>query len=861
MVGGEGLAPGRIERGRLDVSSPTWQEIDEVLTAVVDLDPAQRQEFLEQRCADNSELRRRVDELLAALDAEKDFLEQPFVVDTAGLWNPPAEEEVAVDRRIGPYRIERPIGEGGSSTVYLAMRDDDVYQGQVALKVIHRGYLADTLRQRFRAERQILASLDHPYIARLLDGGSTPGGRPYIVMEAIDGQPIDRYCEEAGLARAEIIALFRLVCEAVQYAHRYLVVHRDLKPANILVSTDGIPKLLDFGIAKLLDTSEFPYTVEETQPGVRPMTPSYASPEQLRGQTITTASDVFALGLVLHRLLTGRLPPSPHQPSDDSRSEPSLEGDIGKILTMALRQEPERRYASVGQFSEDLRRYLLGRPVMARPPTFFYRTHKFLRRHRLATALVASLLGVSAFFAVHLARQVERTSAALRVAENERDKAQQFSDILFGIFESADPAEARGGEITARELLDRGAAELSLLDDNPQVQSATLDTIGRIYGELAQYDEARALLERAIDQRRQVFGPATLEVAESMAHLGRVMTETGDFERAESLHRKALDLRRDLAGELSEEAASSLFDLATTLFELGRFDEARPYVETALAIRRRLPEDNRQETAILVNELGRQVMAKGDFAGAELLLREALKLYGESTPDHPDLASLLNNLAVTMAQQDRHSEAVAFYERALETRRRVLAPDHPDIAMVMANMSGTLVSLGRLDEAEEALQAALSIRRQAFGDAHPTVGSNLSLLGKVRLARGDVEGAAELYRRSVEMGRRLVPAEHPALAGPLLALGRILMQQGDPDGAEIVLRDAYERRLSGFSKDHPMTAEAAYELGRCLLSLGRSEAAETYLRESLATYRQLGARGAQGAAAADELLKGSASAQ
>ncbi|MBL8189697.1 MAG: serine/threonine protein kinase, partial [Acidobacteria bacterium] len=459
-----------------------WRRIDELFRTLADRPPAEREALLTRVCGQDEDLRREVLELLAHEPPEA-FLSDPIKYAALAVTDEPADE--LLGRRIGPYRLTRLIGRGGMGTVYQAVRDDDQFQQQVALKLIKRGMDTDFVRERFLRERQILASLDHPHIARLFDGGTTPDGLPYFVMELVEGSPITKYCHDRRLPLDAKLRLFRDVCSAVQHAHQKLVVHRDLKPSNILVTTDGTPKLLDFGIAKLLspDPGE---AVTRTETAVRLMTPDYASPEQVRGGTITTATDVYSLGIVLYELLAGIKPFefNTYEPLEIERAiceteaqRPSelairqthaptklarmLSGDLDNIVLMALRKEPERRYQSVEQFSEDIRRYLTGLPILARPDTFVYRAGKFVRRHQVAVLaaflVMLSLLGgiVATGYAAHQARaESERANQAAAAAE-------AVTQSLASIFEAADPGRAKGNAITAKELLDQGAEKVA----------------------------------------------------------------------------------------------------------------------------------------------------------------------------------------------------------------------------------------------------------------------------------------------------------------------------------------------------------------------------------------------------------------
>ncbi|HYG63748.1 MAG TPA: serine/threonine-protein kinase, partial [Thermoanaerobaculia bacterium] len=525
-----------------------WRRIDGLFAEALELPPDERQGFLAAACAGDDELRSEVESLLAA-DAEGEegaaFLEQP-----AGEWLD-LDEAGGPERRLGPYRLLRRLGAGGMGSVYLARRDDGLYEREVAVKILRSGLEGTGALHRFLAERQILARLEHPGIARLYDGGRTTGGRPFLVMELVDGLPLDEYCDRHRLGVEERLRLFVRICAAVQHAHQNLLVHRDLKPANILVTAEGEPKLLDFGIAKRLgpesaDGADGSGPVTRT--GLRVMTPSYASPEQVRGEAITTASDVYSLGVLLYELLAGRSPYRiagglPHEVEraicDDEPERPSqallrisgdrppeeiaaargtrpqalrrrLRGDLDTIVLEALRKEPRRRYGSAARLAEDIERHLRNLPVAARPDSLLYRTRKLLRRRRAAAIAVTLGALLALGFVLSLVEQGRRLA-------RERDKARYALSFLVEAFKNADPYHTRGRRLTAEEVLEQGAARVARdLHGRPEVQAAVLDAIGEVYLGQGRADAAAPLLERALAMRRQDPGAAPADLANTL---------------------------------------------------------------------------------------------------------------------------------------------------------------------------------------------------------------------------------------------------------------------------------------------------------------------------------------------------------
>ena len=556
-----------------------WLLADEILQGVLEHPAEDWPAFLDNACAERSDLRRTIDALLDADRRATGFLDQPVLGDIAT----PIEQWVP-GGRIGPYRLVEEIGFGGWSRVYLAERDDEHFRRRVAVKVVDPGPSGEVVAARFRVERQILAGLDHPSIARLLDGGETADGRLYFVLDYVDGQPIDRFATERTLTIEARLRLMLRVCDAVAFAHEHLIVHRDLKPGNLLITADGTPKLLDFGIAKVLEPTTFPQTIEATRTGQRPMTPAYAAPEQIRGEPITTATDVYALGLLLYELLTGRRaydlrglqlteverticerePPRPSQAvarslrADDSdiaseRRPPDatparLAGDLDDIVAAALAKDPRRRYPTARHLAEDLRRHLDGEPVSARTVTWWYQAERFVWRHRWAVAASVAVFGVLVGFVVMLWFQSLELDTQRIAAEHERDTARAVTDYLVETFAEADPDRTRGRDVSARTMLDEGLAGLDQLDDQPAVRARLRSALAEVYVGLGAVPKAIELFEEARDEAIAVHGPRSLETAEILHQLGEARLLDDDFGKAGEAIEEALSIRRERLG-------------------------------------------------------------------------------------------------------------------------------------------------------------------------------------------------------------------------------------------------------------------------------------------------------------------------
>ncbi len=845
-----------------------WHRIEELFRTVADRPPAEREAHLTRVCGNDEELRREVLELLAHETADG-FLEEPIKHAAFAVTNNSSDE--LLGQRIGSFRLIRLIGRGGMGTVYEAMRDDKQFDQRVALKLIKHGMDSDFVRQRFLRERQILAGLDHPHIARLLDGGATATGLPYFAMEFVSGEPITAYCQRLELSIEAKLKLFRDVCAAVAHAHQKLVVHRDLKPSNILVTPDGLPKLLDFGIAKLL-TPDANESGSRTETAMRLMTPDYASPEQVRGGAITTATDVYALGIVLYELLTGERPyqfetyapaaieraicdteaPRPSEAASRQHGATAklarqLAGDLDNIVMMALRKEPQRRYPSVEKFSEDIRLYLEGLPVTARADTFTYRAGKFVRRHRVAVAAAALVL-------LSLLGGLFATAYAARQARAERDRANQaaataeaVTQSLLAVFDFADPSKSRGNVITAKELLDQGAGQVVRdLKNQPLAQAKLLDTIGQLYHKIGVYDRSQQLLEEALELRQRTFGVRHADVAASLFHLAMLAFDRGDYAESERLYRQSLDMRRALLGQEHLDVADSLFGVGRVLVERGRLAEAEPLLREALAMRLKLLGEEHQDTAASLTGLGRLLSAAGKFGEAESVYRQSLsikqKLFDD---DHPSIATSLNNIAAMLQEQGNFDGAEAMFRKSLDMRRRLLTDEHPDTIVSMANLASALQDTHKLEEAEKLYREVLELRSKIFGKDHIKLTVTMSNLASLLAEKGEWAECETLHRRALAIRRREFGDDHSEVASSLYSIGTVIYHKGQYAEAERLQRQAIAILQKQFQPDHWMIHRSRSHLGACLIKLKHYDEAEKELLPAYAGLKT--ARGAEDA--------------
>jgi serine/threonine protein kinase/Tfp pilus assembly protein PilF len=843
----------------------------EIIKKALSLAATTREEFIRSAC-DGDE--RRIAELRDALEKAERTTNSWSDLPEDGVFE--GVQDTALEgQRLGPYRFVRKLGSGGMGDVWLAERADNEYQQRVAIKLVRAGLLSAQVQGRLRMERQILATLQHPNIARLLDGGRADDGTPYLVLEYIDGEPIDLYCDRRRLSLAERIRLFQQVCATVHYAHQNLIVHRDLKPNNILITQDGQPKLLDFGIAKPLDARITERTLAVTHFGYRVMTPAHASPEQIRGETITTASDIYVLGVLLYELLAGRKPfqfvgttlsemermvceQTPPLPSamieqtarempellDDiaacrsispSRLRKELQGDLDNIVAMAMRKETERRYSSAEHLAADLERHLQGQPVVATGDSWPYRARKFISRHALAVAASAAAVAMLGIFSTITFLQAKRIAAERDVAHIERTRAEQISSFLVELFELSDPSKSRGDQVTARELLDIGARRANVgLTNQPETRATLLGTIGKVYNSLGLYADSIALLEQALETRIAAYGPSHMEVAGAMDALADALLEANQFERAAKLLHDAAAMKRELVGEDALEMAPTLAAQAKLAHLRGDLDSAEAGYKRALQIYTAHDKAVSAEAASAYGELASLHSFRGGYVEAARLLRTALDIDRQALGrDHPHTATHLHNLAVNLHLNGDLTQAEPLYAEAAELLRTVLGETHPQTLDALSNYGRFLHRKGDLKLAQEILTRAVAANRLARGDRHAYVGHDLVNLAIVRIDLGDYAAAQRDLRDALGIYEEVLPQDHPYVASALAHIGRAQLEQGDAIAAEKTLRDAMRIASKTLPADSPQLAAMNSSLGRALLAQCRTAEADPLLRGSL----------------------------
>lgn len=851
--------------------------VEGLFARAVELPPTKRVAFLDESTGGDVAIRRMVERLLTAHDGEPEFLETPPPWLDAG----PDEDDAAepLPERIGEYRILRVLGRGGMGQVYLAERVAPDFRNNVALKVLRRGLDTDDVLRRFRAERQILATLDHPNIARLLDVGATDGGLPYFVMEYVEGTSILEHCDGRRLDLGERLALFRTVCSAVEHAHRRLIVHRDLKPGNIFVTDAGVPKLLDFGIAKILDPeSGLGAGGATTRAGQRLLTPTYAAPEQLRGEAVTTACDVHSLGVLLYELLVGRHPYAdaetargdvarrilevdPSAPGARLRSDPAavaladarsttpealrraLAGDLDTIVLKALRKEPEARYASVAALSADVRHHLEGEPVEARPATLGYRVRKFAGRNRVAVAAgVGLLILLSGFSAVTGYQSLRIRQEAARV-ERERDKALEVRRFLLETFSARGPDQAIGESVTVGEMLDRRAETLGeAYAEDPEMHAEVALVLAEAYEKLGLYGAAEPLARRALDTLRGLDGSDAGDVAAALNTLGWIQRQRGQTEQAEATLREAVRVgRAAVASDGDDRLARALNDLGVVLEARGEYDEAARAYRESIDMRRRPAGEESLGTYVTMSNLAAVLYGRGDLDGAAAMTAEAVEGFRRLLgADHERTVIAQSNLAAIRATQGDHEGAAAVYAELVERARRVFGAEHPQLSFALMSHANELIWLERHDEAEPLLREALAIAREAFGPRHERVGYTLRVLGDAVRAGGRHDEALALYDEAFAILVAVRGPRHREVADLRMARSYAYQGLGRVAEAEADFRTAMADFATALGAEHYLTARATLGLAELLVDTGREAEARPLLDDLVPVVADLG---------------------
>jgi serine/threonine protein kinase/tetratricopeptide (TPR) repeat protein len=768
------------------VEPSEWKKIKEVVGAALEREPSQRTAFLDEVCLSNPSLRAEVESLLSAYKMSP--LSEPALTVEHG-------EERRIADSIGPYNLVRRIGEGGMGQVWLAEQISPVHRS-VALKLIKAGTYDDSALRRFETERQLLANMDHPAIAKVFDAGATSANQPYFVMEYVPGTAVTEYCDRKKFTVAQRLDLFLRVCQGVQHAHQKAILHRDLKPSNILVvevDGDALPRIIDFGLAKPLAAQSSEGALQ-TRIGGFVGTPGYMSPEQAdpRIRDIDTRTDVYSMGVVLYQLLTGSLPfetamwneqpleevlrhlreneplkPSAKLSTDrevlKSRSElcgaeprqlgKMLRGDLDWITMKALEKDRNRRYNSVADFASDIVHYLNHEPVLARPTSPVYRFRKYVRRHRVGAFVVATLIFLVSGLAALRSVQVRRITLERDRADREAVASKNVSDFLVGLFRVSDPSEARGESITAREILDQGRAHIATgLAGQPLVQARLMQTMGEVYEALGLYSRARPLLQQAVEIRRAKLGAEAPDTLASMDRLSENLEREGLYADAERSARETLEIRRRVLGPENADTIASIHTLASITLSEGHYAQSEQLDRDALAIDQRVFGAEHPLTLTTMSYLARALSEQGKHPEAERLLRSALEAEMRAGTENAKTLAVRHNLGIELRMSGQTSEAEKTDRENLEIRSRVLGPEHPETLASMLELAASLDDLHRYDEAEVFYRENLAAVRRTLGSDHPDGASVEYNLACNMALRGRGAEAISLLRNALQHG-------------------------------------------------------------------------------------------------------------
>ena len=827
-----------------------WQRIQEIFHQAVELPPAEQAAFVKTACGDDERIASDVMAMLRQ-DAGGGLLDRGVADIAQHLFG---EDASAVPlREVGAYRLLKLLGEGGMGVVYLAERKD--IGSQVALKILRDAWISPARRERFASEQRTLAQLNHPSIARIYDAATLDDGTPWFAMEYVDGIPLTQFCRKRQSSITECLQLFRSVCEAVEHAHGHAFIHRDLKPSNILVKNDGQVRLLDFGIAKQLESLDA--QTDQTMTGLRLMTPAYASPEQIRGDRVGVGTDVYSLGVILYELLTGQLPfdlsnltPSeaatvitehePGKPSAAVKRIAKAEGDsqalslsraawadLDVLCLAAMHKDPQRRYRSVEALIRDIDHYLDAEPLEARPDSLDYRTAKFVRRH--ARAVTAASIALT-FLLVMVIFFTVRLTAARNAALASAARTERIQKFMTNLFQGGDEAAGPADDLRVVTLVDRGVQEAQSLDGDPRIQAELYATLGGIYEKLGKLDRADSLLSLALERHRALFGSDSAEVAESLVALGELRSDQARLEEAEQLVRQGLEMTRRHLPPSHPAVAKATAALGTIVENRGDYPQAIRILEEAVRLQSASGVAE-ADLAATLSELANSEFYAGHYDVSQSINQRVLgmdrRIYGER---HPQVANDLINLGAIQYEQAHFPEAERYQRQALDITQGFYGQDHPETASAMTHLARTLISEKRLDEAGSLLQGALVIQEKAYGKIHPRVAHTLNEMGRVAREQGKLAEAEADFRRMAEIYRAVYKGKHYYIGIALSNLAGVYVAEKKYAQGESLFREALRMYAVTLSPDHELVGIARVRLGDALLPQKRYAEAEAESR-------------------------------
>jgi serine/threonine-protein kinase len=821
-----------------------WKRINNIVDTALELTKEERDTYIQEQCKEDKQL---IEKITTFIEAIEQSDTEGFLEDLSNYQQQLAQDVLDEDAQkkdaalvgstIDSYEVIKLIGHGGMGSVFLAKRADNTYEQKVAFKVLRRGLHTPSNVARFKRARQILAKLNHPNIAQLLDGGLTPEGLPYLVMEYVEGKSLYEYCNQHSFSIEERVQLLQSICRAVQHAHKNAIIHRDLKPSNILVTEEGEVKILDFGIAKLLEPEDPEQPLYQTQTGARLLTFSYASPEQIENGPITTATDIYTLGIVFHELLCGAHPfdlegkklteieniirtKSPSTPrmrflqlpegirqkearyrqANPTSLSQTLKGDLDAIVQKTLRKEPEERYDSIEQFLEDLRRYNQSRPIIARKDTLRYKAKKFIKRHQSGLAATMGFIFLIVSFAgIYTWRITQERNRARLQAE----KAEETSEFLVNLFSANNPAETHGETVPVKSILEEGLNQIDQLGEQPEVQSQMLHTMGKVYTNLGEYDRAEMLLERALGIQTKINGELNAEVASIYNDLGGLHQKAQEAQQAEPHYAKALDIRKKVLGPNDIQYAETLSDLGALMRYKENLDSAEVLYNKALEIRQNNLAPNHPDIANSLNNLGVLEKSKGNLETARQFYQEALKIRQNHFGNvHPKVANVKNNLAVLYRTMGEFDLAETYYTETLEIRKKVYGQNHPLTAQSLNNFAGFLVDQGNYDQAETYYRKALKVRKNLLGPTHIQTGTAYNNLANALFEKVQLDSAEHAYRNAIDIYGSSLGESHRYVGIVKSNLAKTLTAKNNLEAADKVFKEALSIMRNSYDSEN-----------------------------------------------------------
>ncbi|MDZ7714687.1 MAG: serine/threonine-protein kinase [Balneolaceae bacterium] len=840
------------------MSDINWQKVETILDKALELPKDQRQEFIDEECKGKPKLKGEVTLLLDSIFDSEGWLENPEEY-KRDMYDEMADDvqllssnQSLIDTKVGSYLIKEKIGEGGMGSVYLAKHSSADIDHKVAIKIIRSGKATQENIKRFKREQQILAGLHHPGIARMYDAGTTGDGSPYIIMEYVDGMPITDYCEKDKCTLQQKLELFTDVLQAVRHAHENLVIHRDLKPENILVDESGNIKILDFGISKLLENSD---DTSLTKTGARLLTPRYAAPEQVRQENITTATDLYALGIVFYELIAGGHPFSfedfsqyemeqailkqeavkPSTKVAGSKAEKQLQGDLDAIALKAIRKESEHRYRMANEFLEDLKNYQNGIPVSAIEDSLRYRSQKFFKRHKQGIAVAAGILlfifGLSGFYTWQIAQERD-------VAQLEAEKAEQVTDFLIDLFNQSNPyfEEIQGG-LNAKigPLLEYGTNQIDKeLEDQAEVRAELKTVVGRIYSELGEFGKAETLLTASLELKKQLYQTRKIEIARSMSALAFLHQEQGNYSSAESLLVNSIHIFENSQNKFEDEEYFKVMRRFGNLlwFNKGEYEKADSVLQRTLKLRRKYSGSDKLGIAATLNDLATLNHAQGKYSQAAPFYRESIDIYQRIYNEHANLAIIMSNFSALLREKGNYDEAEKYQQQALEMHQNITGEESIDVALGLGNLGSIALGKNQLEKADSLLSEAVKKLKIIYSDLHPYISRTKLNIGRLYIKQQNYEKAESILLEVNNEYQKVFPPGHPRSSDPLLELGTLYLKTKKYEKSRTYLEKAHKIRVEGYPKESWRIAETMNTLGFCLSRMEKYQEADTLLNNS-----------------------------